>query len=335
MTSRRHAVLALCSLSVALSPMADAQAQAAPGIHRIGFLALRPLSTTSNPEPNYDAFVAGMRELGYVEGKNLIIEWRSAELNASRLPTLAAELVQLKPKVIVTHAAPTALALAKATSTIPIVSAALNDPVGLGLAASLARPARNFTGQATIFSDLTGKKMELLRMMAPNVSQVGFLVRTDNPGILLNFTSAQVAAQQLGIKLLRQDVTDLAQVETAVNSFARDQISAILIPAEPTFISNAFRRHFAALSAKYRVPMIFDYREDVVAGGLMSYGLNLPDFYRRAATYVDKILKGANAGDLPIEQPTKIHLAINLHTARALGLTVPRELLLRADELIE
>ena len=312
-----------------------AWAQPAPGSHRIGFLAFRPLSTASDPEVNYDAFVRGMQELGYIEGKNLIIEWRSAELDASRLPGLAEELVKLKPKVIVTHAAPTALALTKATSTIPIVSAALNDPVGLGLAASLARPGRNFTGQATILSDLTGKKMELLRMMVPNVSLVGFLVRTDNPAILRTFTSAQVAARRLGIELLRQDVTDLAQVETAVNSFARERVSAILVPAEPTFISRAFRRQFAALSAKYRVPMIFDYREDVVVGGLMSYGLNVTDLYRRAAVYVDKILKGAKAGDLPIEQPTKIHLAINLGAARALGLTVPKELLLRADEVIE
>jgi putative ABC transport system substrate-binding protein len=227
------------------------------------------------------------------------------------------------------------LALAKATSTIPIVSAALNDPVGLGLAASLARPARNFTGQATIFSDLNGKKMELLRMMMANVSEVGFLVRSDNPSVLRIFASAQTAAQQLGIKLLRQDVTDLEQVETAINAFARERVSAILIPADPTFTSNAFRRQIPTLSAKYRVPLIFDYREDVVVGGLMSYGLNVVELYRRAATYVDKILKGAKAGDLPIEQPTKIHLAINLGAARALGLTVPKELLLRADELIE
>ena len=335
MLSRRRAVLALGLLPLAPPLTAIAQAQPAPGVHRIGFLALRQLSTPSSPEPNYDAFVAGMRELGYVEGKNLIIEWRSAELEVSRLPGLVAELVQLRPKVIVTHSAPTALALVKATTAIPIVDAALNDPVGLGLATSLARPGRNFTGLATIFSDLGGKKLELVKMMIPGLSHLGFLVRADNPAQLANFTSYQAAAQQLGIKLLRQDVTSLAEVEPAVSSFARERVAAVVIPADPTFFSNTFRRQFVTLSAKYRVPMIFDYREDVVAGGLMSYGLNLPDFYRRAATYVDKILKGAKAGDLPIEQPMKLHLAINLGTARALGLTVPKELLARADEVIE
>ena len=335
MISRRLAVLALGLISLLSLSVATVRAQPAPGTHRIGFLALRPLSTASDPEVNYDAFVRGMRELGYVEGKNLTIEWRSAELDASRLPRLAEELVQLKPKVIVTHAAPTALALRKATSTIPIVNAAVNDPVKLGLVASLARPGGNLTGLSTILSDVTGKKLELLRTIVPGASRVGFLVRADNPGQILQFKSAQAAAQQLGVTLLPKDVTSLAHVEPAVSSLAGEGAVAIFIPGDPSFISNTFRRQFSTMSEKYRVPMIFDYRESVAAGGLMSYGLNFSDFYRRAATYVDRILKGAKPEDLPMEQPMKIHLAINLKTAKAFGLTVPKELVLRADEVIE
>jgi putative ABC transport system substrate-binding protein len=334
--SRRQFVLAGAATLAALAftPLV-AWAQPAPGFHRIGFLALRSLSTRSDPEINYDAFVDEMRVLGYVEGKNLTIEWRSAELDVTRLPDLATDLVKQKPQVIVTHAAPTALALKKATTTIPIVDAAVNDPVALGLVASLARPGSNITGLSLILSDLSGKKLEFMKLIRPGVARVGFLVRSDNRAQLLNFSSAQDAARLSGIELLRQDVTSIAQIEPALNTLSVQGAEAVIVPADGSFIGSAFRRQFTAMGTKYRLPLLFDYREDVVAGGLMSYGINLPNYYRRAAHYVDKILKGAKPGELPIEQPTKIHFALNLKTAKAFGLTVPRELLLRADEVIE
>ncbi len=327
--------LLLLIASAALIVPVAAWPQLPKKVYRVGFLAIRPLSTPLNPEPNYNAFVEGMRELGYVEGRNLVIEWRTAQFDLGRLPVLAAELVSLRPTVIVTHAAPTVLALRRVTAEIPIVDAAVNDPVALGLADSLERPGGNVTGLSVTLSDLSEKKLELLKRMIPTLSRVGYLVRSDNPAQIRNFSKAEALAQSLNIRLLRQDVTSFVQLEQAVSGFAQAHAEAVVIPTDPTFVSRVFRHRFLELSARYHLPMVLDYREDVIAGALASYGLDLPGFYRRAATYVDKILKGAAPGELPIERPTRIYLAINLRTAKSLGISVPKDLLRSADEVIE
>ena len=335
MISRRCVVLTLAAgvFGFPLAPLA--QAQPAPGVHRIGFLAARSRSTPLNPDLYYDAFVEGMRELGYVEGTNLVIEWRFADAKFERLPSLAMELVQLKPEVIVTHGAPPVFALQKVTSTIPVVTAAVADPVASGFAASLSRPGGNITGLSVLLADLSAKKLELIRLMIPTLSRVAIIIGGNNAAHQLILKNTEVAAQRYGMKLLHAAPTSLEEVERDFGVLARERAEAVIIAANPRFVSDAFRRQFVTLAIKHRRPTIFDYRDDVVAGGLMSYGQNLPDSYRRAASYVDRIFRGAKPGELPFEQPTRIHLAINRKTAKALGLAVPQELLLRADEVIE
>ncbi len=310
-----------------------AQAQPAPGAHRIGFLAARSRSTASNPDPYYDAFLEGMRELGYVEGRNLVVEWRFAEQKYDRLPELAADLVRTGPAVIVTHGTPPTAALQRATSTIPIVSAAVSNPVASGFAVSLARPGGNISGLSLILADLSAKKLELLKALMPGISRVAVFANPGNPSHPVILKNAEGAGRQFGITVLRVDVSNPEQIDHSFDVITREHAQAIWVQGDPSFI--AYRMHFASLAVRLRLPSIFDYREDVLVGGLMSYGQRLADFYHRAATYVDKILKGVKTADLPWEQPMKLHLAINRKTASVLGLAVPKDLLLRADEIIE
>lgn len=330
--NRRDTVLALVALGAASGPLASV-AQQQGKVRRIGFLAVRSRPTPSSPNVNYDTFVRGMRELGYVEGKNLVIEWRYADGKYERLPGLAAELVRLKPEVIVTHSTPATQALQRATSTIPIVTAAVGDPIASGFAASLAHPGGNITGLSFITPDVYPKQLELLKSMVPALSRAAVLVDSRNARYPANLKSVQAAAQQLGVKILPVDARTPEEIERGFAAMRRERADAVIILADAFFLGQ--RREIAELVARNRLPSMHYYREDVEAGGLMSYGQNLADYYRRAATYVDKILKGAKPGELPIEQPTKIHLAINRKTAKALGLVIPQELLLRADEVME
>ena len=329
--ARRRLLIAFGAGALAAPLGAFAQQQVK--VRRIAFLAVRSRPSPTNPEVYYDAFVQGMRDLGYVEGKNLVIEWRYAEGKFERLPGLAAELVRMNPEVILTHTTPSTEALQRATSTIPIVMTSIADPVSSGFAASLARPGGNITGLSIITIDLSPKYLELLKIMVPALSRAAFLVNPGNSTHPATLKSVQAAARQRGVKVLPMDARTAEEIERGFASMRRERADAVIIPGDGFFIGQ--QRQLADLAARYRLPSMYPFREYVAAGGLMSYGQNIGDFYRRAATYVDKILKGAKPGDLPIEQPTKIHLAINRKTAKALGITIPQELLIRADEVIE
>ena len=331
MISRRQVVLALgaSTLAVPLSSLAQQQAK----VWRIGFLAVLSRSTLSNPDVDYDAFVKGMRELGYIEGKNLVIEWRFADGKYELLPRLAAELVQMQVQVIVTHSTPGIRAAQRATSTVPIVMAAVADPVGSGFAASLVRPGGNITGLSVIGVDLSPKRLELLNAAIPALSSVAVLV---NPGTSFHPTivkGLQAAGRHAGIKILPVDARTPEDIERAFATMTRERAAGVLIAPDAFFRGQ--RQQIADLAMKNRMPSMSPYRESVTNGGLMSYGQDIAENFRRAATLVDKILKGAKPGELPIEQPTTIHLAINRKTAKVLGLTIPTELLVRADEVIE
>jgi putative ABC transport system substrate-binding protein len=305
-----------------------------PGmVRRIGFLAIRSRSTPANPDAYYDAFVQGMRELGYVEGKNLTIEWCFAHGKYERLPGLAADLVRMKVELIVSHGTEGTQAAQRATSTIPIVTAAVGDPVASGFAASLARPAGNVTGLSTIVNDLAQKHVELLKTMMPRLSRVAVLLNSGNANHAANLKSAEAAAQNVGITILPVNARTPEEIERGFAAMRRQGAEAVIVVSDPFFTGQ--RTHFATLAATNRMPSMFPYREYVEAGGLMSYGPDVADFFRYAANFVDKILKGAKPNDLPFEQPTRYHLVINLKTAKALGLTIPSMLLAQADESIE
>ncbi len=302
---------------------AVAEAQGTGNVPRIGVVAVsEPASPT---EPNLAAFRQGLRDLGYVEGQNLVVEYRYAQGRTERAPELVAELVGLKVDVIVASG-PTAIAAKNATQTIPIVCVAMADPVRFGLVASLARPGGNVTGLAlNVDTKFIGKWLELLKEAAPRASRIGYL-HDSNMGL----PGPDLAELKSTLRLV--DVRELRQIETAFAEIGKDRGGVVVSP-QPFFFAQ--RSRIAELATKHRVPAIYGFRAFVDAGGLMSYGMNLPDVWRRAATYVDKILKGAKPSDLPVEQPTKYELLINRKAAKALDLTVPRSLLLRADEVIE
>ena len=329
MTTRRAFILALAGGPLAASRVADAQR--AGKVSRIGYLTAG--SVTANPRV-LEAFRQGLRDLGWVEGQNIVIEYRSAEGRADRLPDLAAELVRLKVDVIV--AAPTGAALAarNATGTVPVVGVSLTEPVGLGVIGSLARPGGNVTGVSySVGADIFGKDLELLKEVVPKVRRVAVLSNPDGPAQPLIISNIKSAARPLGLQLLLLDARAPRDFAGAFAAMARERVGALFVVTDPMFIP--YRARLADLAAKNRLPSIFTQRADVEAGGLMSYGPDFPDMYRRAATYVDKILKGAKPADLPVEQPTKFELVINLKTAKALGLTIPPSLLARADEVIQ
>ena len=327
----RRTLLVGFGLSI-LAPAIPSLAQNAK-VARIGFLAARARSTPSNPDIYYDAFIQGMHALGYVEGKNLAIEWRFADGKYEPLGGLAAELVLLKVEVIVTHGNAAIQAAQRATSAIPIVAAAANDPIGSGFVKSLARPGGNITGLSNISVDLSPKHVELLKFMLPKLSRIAMLANFGNSSHPAILKSLQAASQQVGIKVLPVEARTPDGIERGFAAMAKERAEAVVVPPDAFFIQQ--RRQIPELALKHRMPSMFPFRDQVAAGGLMSYGQDLADHYRRAAAFVDKILKGARAGDLPIEQPTKIHLAINRKTATALGLRIPQELIGRADEVIE
>ena len=283
-------------------------------------------------EANWRAFREAMRALGYRE-EELAIESRWADGHNERLPAFAAELVGLAPEVIVTGSSAAALAAKKATSTIPIVTVFTADPIGAGLATSLARPGGNVTGLSNVQEDTVAKVLQLLKTAAPSVTRIAVLINPGNPSHAHELRVAQEAARVLRTELFSVEVRDPGEIDGAFAAVKSGRADALAVLADPLFLLEASR--IADFAASNKLPAIYNVREHVEAGGLISYGPDLKDSFRSAAVFVDKILKGARPGDLPIEQPTKFELVINLKTARALGLTVPQSLLTRADEVIE
>jgi ABC-type uncharacterized transport system substrate-binding protein len=282
---------------------------------------------------NFEAFRDAMRQLGYIEGRNVRFEYRLADGVIDRLPGLAAELVALNPDVILSGPLPASLAVQKATSTIPIVMGTGADPVGFGLVKSLAHPGGNITGVANFAEQLASKQLDLMRELLPRLSRVAVLINVTNPLHVPQWRETQAAAIKAAIALVPFEIQKAEQLEAAFAMFTRERADALLVPPDVTF--NTHRRRIAELAVSARLPAVYFNRAQAQDGGLMSYGPDIPEGYRRAATYVDKILKGAKPGDLPVEQPTKIEFVINLKTAKALGLEIPPQLLARADEVIE
>jgi putative ABC transport system substrate-binding protein len=325
----QHSVLtlALCALLFALGSVAEAQqVKKAP---RIGFLGATDASANT---ARIEAFRQGLRELGYTEGENIVVEYRWAEGKAERLPELAAELVRLKVAIVVT-AGPTATRPAKeATSTIPIVMAFDNDPVGSGFVVSLARPGGNVTGLSAVFPELSGKRLELLKEVLPKLSRIVAFGTLSQPGTVQTLRETERAASALALKLQSLDIRNPGNIETAFQAARKGRADAILVLSSPVIFSR--RTQIAELAVKNRLPAIFPQNEFVEDGGLMSYAPNYADLFRRAATYVDKILKGAKPAELPVEQPTKFEFVINLKAAKQIGLTIPPNVLARADKVI-
>ncbi len=312
--------------TVLLATVSSTEAQQAKKVHRLGVLNLA--SVTFQRE----AFLQGLSELGYVEGKNITIEYRSAEGKYDQLPDLAAELVRLKVDVILTQSTPAAVAAKNATTTIPIVMAGGSDPVATGLVASLARPGGNITG-ITIMNAETGRRLALLKETSAKVSRVAILWNSTNPGAAVVFKQTQTAAQDLGLQLQSLDVQSANALEGAFKGATRGGANALVLLASVP-VSNHLRQ-VADFAVRNRLASIYDRSDFVEAGGLMSYGTHLPEMFRRALIYVDKILKGAKPADLPVEQPMKFELVINLKTAKQIGLTIPQSVLYRADKVIK
>jgi putative ABC transport system substrate-binding protein len=327
-----HAVTRLVTGVVLLLAVPLAMGAEQPGkTYRVAYLAAAPRSSN---QVLLAQFQQGMRELGYVEGRNLVLETRFAEGQLERLPTLAQELVQLKPDVMFVSTTPGALAAKAATPTIPIVFVAVADPVGSGLISNLARPDGNVTGVTHIVAELTGKRLELLKEIVPSASRIAVLVNPEDPNATAQIRNAEAAARGLGVQLQPMlTVRGASDLERAFEAIPRSGAAAALRMVDPTV--DPLRARTVELAARYRLPIMFAFRNDVESGGLVAYGANLPVEFRQAATFVHKILRGARPGDLPIEQPTKFELIINLKTAKALGLTIPPSLLQRADQVIE
>jgi putative ABC transport system substrate-binding protein len=318
------------TLSLLVAPR-TAEAQQPTKVYQIGRLS--PGSPTE-PDPHLEAFRQGLRELGYVEGQNLIIEYRYAEGGDDRLADLAAELVRLQVDVIVTWGSVAIRAAQHATRTIPIVMAGTNDPVGDGLLASLAHPGGNTTGFSNLTVELAGKRLELLKEAVPHIARIAVLVNPDNPPAKSLLNSLTVAARELRLHLHVVELRRAEELDAAFAAMPQEGADALIVGSDPVRMYS-LRGRIADLAAKSRLPAMYEWREYVAAGGLMSYGPSLPDIHRRTATYVDKILKGAKPADLPVEQPVKFDLVINLKTAKALGLTIPPTLLFQADEVIK
>jgi putative ABC transport system substrate-binding protein len=303
-----------------------AEAQQPGRVPRIGFLTV---SSASALAARIDAFRQGLRELGDLEGKNILIEWRSAEGKPDRIPTLAAELVRLKVDLFVTGGPQSTRPAREATSTIPIVMAFDNDPVGNGFVATLARPGGNITGLSTLAPELNGKQLELLKEIVPRLSRVAILGDSTIPGNVQALKEIEPAAGALTVKILHLDIQTPKDLDSVFRAASKERADAVLVLTSPVF--NPYRKETAGVAAKHRLPTIYSTPEFVEDGGLMSYSVSFTDLYRRAASDVDKILKGAKPANLPVEQPPKFDLIINLNAAKQIGLTIPPNVLARAD----
>jgi putative ABC transport system substrate-binding protein len=323
---RRHFTLSL-GAAVAWPLAVHAQPRK---VWRIGML-----DTTSSAlnAANVDAFRQGLRQLGYIEGQNLVIDYRSADGRIERFPELAAEMVRLNVDVIVTRGTPTALAAKNATAVIPIVMAASGDPVGPGIVASLARPGGNITGLSAFVTDLVKKRIELLREVFPPIARIALLDNMRNASVPAQWEELKTAARTLGIEPQLLDIRRPEDLERAFEAARTQRADALAVGNDSVVIAS--RRQVGELAVKHRLPTVYATREFVDSGGLLSYAVHYPDLYRRAATYVDKIFKGTKPADLPVEQPTRFELVINLKAAKAIDLEIPPILLARADEVIE
>ena len=314
-----------------LAPWA-ARAQQPAKIPRIGILS--PSGDPSTPGPQVAGFRQGLRDLGYIEEKNILVEYRYIEGKLDRAPSLVAELVQLKVDVLVIGTLVAIRAAKDATKTIPIVMMIVDDPVALGIVDSLARPGGNITGFTRLTRELSGKRLELLKEAVPGMSRVGVLWDADAPGPAISFKEYEAAARALKIQLLSLEVRGPnPDFEGAFQAGAKGRAHALITVQNPVLLR--YPKRIADLAMKNRLPSMYEVSQYVEDGGLMSYAANVVDQYRRAATYVDKILKGTKPGDLPVEQATKFELVVNLKTARALGITIPQSILVRADRVIE
>ena len=329
MTRRAVGLFALLALGVLLTPLA-ADAQQATKVPRVGFLLA---NSRSDPVQRVvDAFQQGLRELGYVEGQSIAIEYRWLEWKSERLPDLAAELVRLKVDVIVAMTAAATQAAKHATNAVPIVMV-VNDPVAAGFVASLAKPGGNITGLSFFGPEMAVKDLQFLHEAAPRAARVAVLWNPDNPGHAPQLREAEVAARALGVRLQPLEAHGPSEIDRAFAAMTRERAGALLVLVDPMLASQ--RERIADLAARSRLPAVYGLKMHAEAGGLMAYGADIFDLYRRAAIFVDKILKGAKPADLPVEQPTKFEFVINMKTAKALGLTIPRSLLLRADHVIQ
>jgi ABC-type uncharacterized transport system substrate-binding protein len=323
-------VLSVALALVLLALPAAGEAQPAGKVYRIGYLG----STTFSVESKHlEVFQQRLRELGYVEGQNVVIEYRWADGKLDRLEELAAELVRLRVDVIAAAGNPSIIALKGATQTIPIVMVVAGDPVGTGLVRSLNRPGGNVTGLSTLAEGLSAKWLALLKEAAPTLTRVAVLRVPDTPAHAAFSKEIQVAAQRLGATPQFLEVRDLEDIQRAFDALIKGRADALIALPHP--VTFAHRRRIVDIAAKNKLPGMYPWAEFAEAGGLMAYAASRPDMFRRSATYVDKILKGAKPADLPVEQPTKFELVINLKTAKALGLTIPQSLLMRSDEIIQ
>jgi putative tryptophan/tyrosine transport system substrate-binding protein len=323
---RRTAILVMGGSLLAMPFASSAQTPAK--VWRIGMLETTPAAMNA---ANLGAFRQQLRELGYVEGRNLIIEYRSADGHSERFPGLAAELVDMKVDLIVTRGSLATQAAKNATRTIPVVMAAVGEP--LLFVASLAHPGENLTGLSSVTVDLETKRLGLLRELVPGSKRIAVLYNFDNPANPSQWKEIQTAARAMGVQPQLLDVRNPEGLEPALAAASQQHADGLIVGQDGLF--QAYRKQVAALAAKYRLPAIYRSMDSIEAGGLMAYGPSYPDLSRRVAVYVDKIFKGAKPGDLPIEQPTKFELIINLKTAKALGITIPPPLLLRVDEVIQ
>ncbi len=327
----RAANLGLAAIVLALAASCQVQSAAAPSatrIYRIGYLA----GGSPPRSPFQESFVQALAELGYVEGQNLNLEFRYAEGQDDRLPALAADLVAAAADVIVGASTPAVLAAKQATRTTPIVMAAVADPVASGLVVSLARPGTNVTGPTLQANDLAGKRLELLRDVVPGVARVAMLWNPSNPAKRRDLEETQAAAQTLGIELVSVETRTASDVRAAGEALADEAVDGLVVAGDPLTVG--LRAEIAEIAARGHIPAVYETPDFVEAGGLMGYGPNRFDVYRRAAVYVDKILKGANPENLPVEHPTRYELVVNIPAAEGLGLTLPQSLLVSADRIV-
>jgi ABC-type uncharacterized transport system substrate-binding protein len=327
----RRAFITIIGGSILSAPLA-VEAQQTEKVHRIGFLG----NSTATLEVNLvGPFREGLRDLGYVEGGNIVIEYRWAEGTYERFPALIAELLAQRVEVIVTAGTPASLAVKNATATtaVPLVVVAVGDPVATGLVTSLARPGGHVTGLTSTAEELEGKRLELLREVIPKLSHVAVLWNSKNPTLLAGLKQIRGAAQVLGMKLQVLEVRTSGELEEAFKAIVRERPGALCVMGDRLFLHN--RQRIMGFATQQRLPVVPVHAEFIEAGGLFAFGPSYPGMHRRAAYFVDRILKGAKPADLPVEQPTKFELVINLKTAKALGLTIPQSVLLRADQVIE
>lgn len=327
MAAGRFLIALLAAIVLFISPASDAQP--ARKVYRIGFLGA---TSPTGYAPQVEAFRAGLRDLGYIEGKNLVIDFRWAEGDYARLPELATDLVRLKPDILVTHAGAGTRAAKQATTTIPIVMGVAGEAVAMGLVSSLARPGGNVTGSSFFVPELNAKRLEVLKAAIPRLNRVGVLLNPDNPANVATVRSMEQTAKSLGVQLQSVEVRRPGELEHAFAAFAKERMDGVAVYDDAMFIAEA--AGIADLAKKNRLPTI-GFNEYARAGGLLGFGVDFPDLWRRAARYVDRIFKGARPADLPVEQPTKFELIVNLKVAQALGLSISPPILARADQIIE